>query len=54
MTGWLLRRVGQAVVTVVIALALLFVLMRAAPGDPLARLAGDRPISSTEAVTPRA
>lgn len=48
MTGWLLRRVGQAVVTVAVALALLFVLMRAAPGDPLSRLAGDRPMSAEE------
>ena len=54
MTGWLLRRVGQAVVTVGIALALLFVLMRAAPGDPLARLAGDRPISAEELAELRA
>lgn len=54
MSGWLLRRVGQAVVTVVIALALLFVLMRVAPGDPLARLAGDRPISAAELAELRA
>jgi peptide/nickel transport system permease protein len=46
--------VGQAVVTVVIALALLFVLMRVAPGDPLARLAGDRPISAEELAELRA
>lgn len=54
MTGWLLRRVGQAVATVVIALALLFVLMRLAPGDPLARLAGDRPLSAEELAELRA
>ena len=54
MTGWLLRRLGQAVVTVAVALALLFVLMRAAPGDPLARLAGDRPLSREEMAELRA
>lgn len=54
MSGWLLRRVGQAVITVLVALALLFVLMRAAPGDPLARLAGDRPISAEELAELRA
>ena len=54
MSGWLLRRVGQAVVTVLVALALLFVLMRAAPGDPLARLAGDRPLSREELAALRA
>lgn len=45
MSGWLLRRSLQAVVTFAVALALLFFLMRAAPGDPLFRLSADRPIS---------
>ena len=48
MSGWLLRRALQAVATFAVALALLFVLMRAAPGDPLFRLSADRPISQRE------
>lgn len=48
MSGWLLRRALQALVTFAIALALLFVLMRVAPGDPLSRLSGDRPLSASE------
>lgn len=48
MSGWLLRRALQALVTFAIALALLFVLMRVAPGDPLSRLSGDRPLSPSE------
>ena len=48
MSGWLLRRSLQAVLTFAVALALLFLLMRAAPGDPLFRLSSDRPISRQE------
>ena len=48
MRGWLIRRALQAVVTFGVAIALLFVLMRAAPGDPLFRLSADRPISQKE------
>jgi len=47
-SGWLLRRGLQAVATFAVALALLFILMRAAPGDPLFRLSADRPISQKE------
>jgi len=47
-SGWLLRRALQAIATFAVALALLFVLMRAAPGDPLFRLSADRPISQKE------
>jgi peptide/nickel transport system permease protein len=47
-SGWLLRRTLQAVLTFAVALALLFLLMRAAPGDPLSRLNADRPISPQE------
>jgi peptide/nickel transport system permease protein len=47
-SGWLLRRSLQAALTFAIALILLFLLMRAAPGDPLFRLGGDRPISRQE------
>lgn len=48
MRGWLLQRSFQAVIAFVVALALLFVLMRAAPGDPLSRLSVDRPVSRQE------
>lgn len=48
MSGWLLRRAVQAAATFGIALTLLFVLMRAAPGDPLSRLGEDRPLSLRE------
>lgn len=48
MKGWLLGRALQAVATFAVALVLLFVLMRAAPGDPLSRLTEDRPISLKE------
>jgi peptide/nickel transport system permease protein len=49
-----LRRGLQAVVTFAAALALLFVLMRAAPGDPLVRVDSDRPISPREIAALRA
>jgi peptide/nickel transport system permease protein len=45
---WLIRRSAQAAVTLVVAVMLMFLLMRAAPGDPLSRLSGDRPLSSRE------
>jgi peptide/nickel transport system permease protein len=45
---WLVRRSAQAAVTLVVAVMLMFVLMRAAPGDPLSRLSGDRALSSKE------
>ncbi len=48
MRRWLLDRTAQAAVTLAIAITLLFVLMRAAPGDPLSRLQGDRPLSREE------
>jgi peptide/nickel transport system permease protein len=47
-SGWLLRRALQALATFGVALALLFVLMRAAPGDPLSRLGEHRPLSQQE------
>lgn len=47
-SGWLLRRAFQAVVVLVIALTILFFLMRAAPGDPLARATENRPLSAAE------
>lgn len=48
MKRWLLRRALQAIATFAVALVLLFVLMRAAPGDPLTRLGEDRPLSLQE------
>jgi peptide/nickel transport system permease protein len=53
-SGWLLRRTGQALITFAVAMALLFVLMRAAPGDPLSRLSEDRPLSPREVAVLRA
>jgi peptide/nickel transport system permease protein len=53
-SGWLLRRALQAVATFAVALALLFILMRAAPGDPLMRLSENRPISPQEIALLRA
>jgi len=46
--GWLLRRAVQAAATFAVAILLLFVLMRVTPGDPLARLAGERQVSAEE------
>jgi peptide/nickel transport system permease protein len=43
-----LRRALQALATLAVALALLFLLMRAAPGDPLSRLSEHRPLSQQE------
>ena len=45
---WLLRRVGQGVATLAVVLVTLFVLMRIAPGDPLGRLAAERPLTPAE------
>jgi dihydropteroate synthase len=46
--------VAQALVTFALALTLLFVLMRLAPGDPIQRLEGDRPMSPQEIARLRA
>ena len=54
MKGWVIRRALQAAVTFAAALALLFILMRVAPGDPLLRLDGDRPISPRDVAALRA
>lgn len=43
--NWAARRVGQAVVTFLLAATLAFFLMRLTPGDPLARLSEDRPLA---------
>ena len=54
MSGWLLRRGLQALVVLAIALTILFFLMRAAPGDPLARASENRPLSAAELAALRA
>lgn len=46
MSGWLLRRTAQALLTFALAVTLVFVVMRLAPGDPLAQLTEDRPVSA--------
>lgn len=51
---WLVRRTGQAAAALVIALTILFFLMRAAPGDPLSRLSEARPLSPQEVAALRA
>jgi peptide/nickel transport system permease protein len=53
-SGWLFRRTLQAAVAFLVALAILFILLRAAPGDPLSRLGSDRPISPREIAVLRA
>ncbi len=54
MSPWLVRRALQAAATFAVAILLLFVLMRVAPGDPLARLNGDRAVSEQEIARLRA
>jgi len=44
-TAWIRRRILQALVTFLIATTLAFFLMRLTPGDPLARLTEDKPLS---------
>jgi peptide/nickel transport system permease protein len=44
----------QALLTLAIAVLLIFLLMRAAPGDPLMRLGGDRPLAPAEVTALRA
>jgi peptide/nickel transport system permease protein len=54
LTRWLVRRTVQAAVTFAIAVVLMFVLMRLAPGDPLSRLQESRPMSPQEVAHLRA
>jgi peptide/nickel transport system permease protein len=54
MSAWLLRRALQGLAVLIIALTILFFLMRAAPGDPLARASENRPLSPAELATLRA
>ncbi|MCQ8188347.1 ABC transporter permease [Streptomyces rugosispiralis] len=43
MTRYLIRRLGQSVLTVFLTLSTVFILVRMAPGDPAAALAGPNP-----------
>ena len=54
LTVWLLRRTAQGAAAFVIALTILFFLMRAAPGDPLSRLSEGRQLSPQEVAALRA
>jgi peptide/nickel transport system permease protein len=51
---WLAGRVAQGLVTLAVATVLLFFLMRVTPGDPIARLAGERQVSAREVAVLRA
>ncbi|MFD8368472.1 ABC transporter permease [Streptomyces hygroscopicus] len=46
MTRYLIRRLGQSVLTVFLTLSTVFVLVRMAPGDPASALAGPNPTSA--------
>ncbi len=48
MSRWLLGRTVQAGGTFVVAVVLMFFVMRLSPGDPLARVVGERQISEAE------
>jgi peptide/nickel transport system permease protein len=54
MPSWLFSRLLQAAATLAAAIVVLFFLMRLAPGDPLAQLAGDRQMSLQEVETLKA
>jgi len=54
MPSWLFSRLLQAAATLAAAIVVLFFLMRLAPGDPLAQLAGERQMSLQEVETLRA
>jgi len=47
-TRWLLGRLLQAVMTLVLVAIILFFLMRLAPGDPLSQLSADQQMSAVE------
>lgn len=52
--AWLLRRLVHAFTTFLVVAGILFVLMRASPGDPLTRLTEDRPMAPAEVARLRA
>lgn len=45
MRRWLLRRALQSLITLIVALVILFLLMHVLPGDPLSRLSEGRPLT---------
>jgi peptide/nickel transport system permease protein len=54
MRAWLFRRVLQAATAFMVAVVILFFLMRAAPGDPLSRLSENRPLTPAEVASLKA
>jgi peptide/nickel transport system permease protein len=52
--SWAFRRMLQAFATFLVAVVLMFFLMRLAPGDPLSRLGDERPFSPAALATLRA
>lgn len=54
MKAWLARRALQAILTASVAVMLSFLLMRLAPGDPLARLSDERPLPPAQVESLRA
>lgn len=48
MIRWLIVRTGQALLTLAVALVILFFLMRIVPGDPITPVTGERPQSQEE------
>lgn len=53
MGRWIAGRLAQAIITAAMAAVLVFFLMRAAPGDPLARLSEDRQLTPHQAAVLR-
>ena len=53
MGRWIAGRLAQGILTAAIAAVLVFFLMRAAPGDPLARLSEDRQLTREQAAVLR-
>jgi peptide/nickel transport system permease protein len=51
---WLLGRIAQAIITLLIALVLIFLLIHLAPGDPLTQLQAERPLTPQEIASLRA
>ena len=53
MARWIAGRLAQGILTAAVAAVLVFFLMRAAPGDPLARLSEDRQLTPEQAAVLR-
>jgi peptide/nickel transport system permease protein len=54
MARWLIGRVAQALVTLLVALILIFLLTHLAPGDPVSQLQAERPLTPEQLATLRA